>query len=117
MMETKITAMGALIAGVLAALGAAVCCTVPLLLAKLGLSGAWTARLTALAPMRPFWLAATAVFFGIAFLRLYWRQELREPGQVGSDPVVKRQQRAVFWALGTIVLLLVAFPWYAPLLF
>jgi mercuric ion transport protein len=117
-MGTKITATGALTAGVLAAIGAAVCCTAPLLLAKLGLGGgAWTARLTALAPTRPFWLAATAVFFGIAFLRIYWRQEVGSPGQAGSDPAVKRQQRAVFWALGTIVLLLVAFPWYAPLLF
>jgi mercuric ion transport protein len=116
-MQTKITATGALIAGVLTAVGAAVCCTVPLLLAKLGLSGAWTARLTALAPTRPFWLAATAVFFGIAFLRLYRRQVVGEPEPAHDDPVVRWRQRAVFWALGTIVLLLVGFPWYASFLF
>jgi len=117
MTETEITAKGALTAGVLAAVGASVCCAVPLLLVTLGLGGAWIARLTALAPLRPFWLAATAVFFGLAFWRLYRRPEVCEPGQACADPAVKRRQRAIFWALGAVVLVLVAFPWYAPLLF
>ena len=117
MIEAKITATGALIAGVLAAVGASICCAVPLLLVTLGLGGTWIARLTVLEPLRPFWLAATALFFGLASWQLYRRPQVCEPGPACADPAVKRRQRALFWTLGAIVLVLVAFPWYGPLLF
>ena len=117
MMQTKISPTGALTAGVLAAVGASVCCAVPLLLVALGLGGTWIARLTALEPLRPFWLVATALFFGLAFWQLYRGPPVREPGQASADPAVKRRQRAIFWILSAIALALVAFPWYRPLLF
>lgn len=42
----------ALLTGAAAALGASLCCVVPLVLASLGISGAWLASLTALEPYR-----------------------------------------------------------------
>ena len=43
---------GSLVAGVLAAIGASVCCVGPLVLLTLGIGGAWIANLTALEPTR-----------------------------------------------------------------
>src|SRR2546429_9652442 len=43
----------ALLASVAGALGASLCCAVPLLLVSLGIGGSWLASLTALEPYRP----------------------------------------------------------------
>ena len=40
-----------LVAGALAAIGASVCCVVPLVLLMMGIGGAWIASLTALEPL------------------------------------------------------------------
>jgi mercuric ion transport protein len=71
---------GSLAAGVLAAIGASVCCVVPLVLLTLGIGGAWIANLTALEPMRPWLTAATLVFLGLAFRRLYLQPQVCVPG-------------------------------------
>jgi mercuric ion transport protein len=41
-----------------AAIGASLCCVVPLVLVSLGISGAWLASLTALEPYRPLFAMA-----------------------------------------------------------
>ena len=66
-----------LLAGVLAAIGASVCCVGPLVLLTLGIGGAWIANLTALEPLRPWFIAATLLFLGLAFRRLYLQPGLR----------------------------------------
>ncbi|WP_347878635.1 mercuric transporter MerT family protein, partial [Pseudomonas aeruginosa] len=43
----QLTGKGSLIAGVLAAIGASVCCVGPLVLLTLGIGGTWVAGLTA----------------------------------------------------------------------
>ena len=45
--------------GVIGGLAASSCCIVPLLLFGLGVSGAWIANLTQLAPYQPYFIAAT----------------------------------------------------------
>jgi mercuric ion transport protein len=55
----------------LAAIGASVCCVVPLVLVLMGISGAWIANLTALDAWRPWFSAATLVCLGWAFWMLY----------------------------------------------
>jgi mercuric ion transport protein len=45
--------------GVLGAVAASSCCIVPLVLFGLGVSGAWIANLTRLAPYQPYFIAAT----------------------------------------------------------
>jgi len=45
--------------GVIGALAASSCCVVPLVLFGLGVSGAWIANLTQLAPYQPYFIAAT----------------------------------------------------------
>ena len=50
---TTFNVKGSLFAGVLAAIGASVCCVGPLVLLMLGIGGAWVANLTAVEPLRP----------------------------------------------------------------
>jgi len=52
---------GALATGGVAALLASTCCLGPLVLAALGVSGAWIGNLTALEPYRPLFLGAALV--------------------------------------------------------
>ncbi len=62
--------------GVLGALAASSCCIAPLVLFALGISGAWIADLTQLAPYQPFFIAATAGCLGAG----YWLVHRTEKG-------------------------------------
>jgi len=108
---------GPLIAGVLAAVAASVCCVGPLVLLALGITGAWIANLTALEPLRPVFAIAAIAFFALGFRRLY----LGAPACVtgtrcshGSGPI---RQRFLFWFVTVSVFALLASPWIAPLLY
>jgi hypothetical protein len=48
------------VVGVLGALAASSCCVAPLALFALGISGAWIANLTQLAPYQPYFIVAAA---------------------------------------------------------
>lgn len=105
---------GSLAAGVLAAIGASVCCVGPLLLLTLGIGGAWVANLTALEPLRPWLIAATLAFLGLAFRRLYLKPQVCEPGAVCAKPTVRKRQRLIFWVVSVALLALLSVPWLAP---
>lgn len=106
---------GSLIAGVLAAIGASVCCVGPLALLTLGIGGAWIANLTALEPLRPWFIAATLLFLGLAFRRLYLQPQICEPGAMCAEPIVLKRQRLIFWVVALALLALLSVPWLAPL--
>src|SRR5947207_1135369 len=61
----------ALLASVAGALGASLCCAVPLLLVSLGIGGSWLASLTALEPYRPLFVVLTIGVLATAGRRLY----------------------------------------------
>jgi mercuric ion transport protein len=103
-----------LFAGVLAAIGASVCCVGPLVLLMLGIGGAWVANLTALEPLRPWFIGATLLFLGLAFRRLYLQPQVCEPGAVCAEPIVLRRQRQIFWSVALALLALLSVPWLAP---
>ncbi|MHA7601420.1 mercury transporter MerT [Alicycliphilus denitrificans] len=104
-----------LAAGALAAIGASVCCVVPLVLLMMGIGGAWIASLTALEPLRPWFIAATVLFLGLAFRRLYFQQPVCEPGTTCSQSSVLKHQRLIFWIVALVLLALLSVPWLAPL--
>ena len=106
---------GSLVAGVLAAIGASVCCVGPLVLLTLGIGGAWIANLTALEPLRPWFIAATLLFLGLTFRRLYLQPQVCEPGAVCAEPIVLKRQRLIFWVVTLALLALLSVPWLAPL--
>ncbi|MCA0406035.1 MAG: mercury transporter MerT [Proteobacteria bacterium] len=107
---------GSLVAGALAAIGASVCCVGPLVLLALGIGGAWIANLTALEPLRPWFIAATLLFLGLAFRRLYLQPQVCEPGAECAEPIVLKRQRLIFWVVALALLALLSVPWLAPLM-
>lgn len=107
----------ALIAGVLAGIGASLCCVAPLLLLSLGLGGAWVANLTAFEPVRPVFLVLTLFFIGLSFRKLYLTPPTCEPGKPCANAETIRRQRIIFWLVTILLLGLLAFPWIAPLFY
>jgi mercuric ion transport protein len=90
-----------LFAGVLAAIGASVCCVGPLVLLMLGIGGAW-------------FIAATLLFLGLAFRRLFRQQPVCVPGAACAEPIVLQRQRWIFAIVALLLLVLLLVPWLAP---
>lgn len=107
----------AMIAGVLAGIGASLCCVAPLSLLSLGLGGAWLAFLTAFEPVRPVFLVLALFFVGLAFRKLYLVPQTCEPGKPCGDEETISRQRVIFWVVTVPLLGLLAFPWIAPLFY
>ena len=108
---------GFLIAGILSAIGASICCVGPLVLLALGVSGAWIGSLTALEPYRPILIGLTLLFLGFAFYRLYLVRPACSPESACGNPRSLRRQRVAFWIVTVLVLGLIAVPWFAPLFY
>src|SRR6059036_480237 len=96
---TAFDTKGSLVAGVLAGIGASVCCVGPLVLLALGIGGAWIGNLIALEPYRPIFIGLTLAFLGLACRKLYATPEVCAPGMACADPTVLRRQRTVFWVV------------------
>ena len=100
--------------GVIGAILASTCCIAPLVLLTLGIGGAWISNLTALEPLRPWFIAATLLFLGLAFRRLYLQPQVCEPGAACAEPFVLKRQRLIFWLVALGLLALLSVPWLAP---
>jgi len=106
-----------LIASVLAGIGASLCCIAPLVLLSLGIGGAWIATLTAFEPVRPLFIGMALLFIGLTFRKLYLTPQACEPGKPCADDEVLSKQRFIFWSVTLPLLGLLAFPWFASLLY
>jgi len=62
--------------GLVAALAASSCCTLPLVLFSLGASGAWIGNFTRLAPYQPCFIAATIALLGYGYWLVYRASKL-----------------------------------------
>lgn len=105
-----------LLIGALAAITASLCCVVPLLLVALGVSGAWVASLSVFEPLRPIFIVITLVMLALAWRKLY-RPAACDAGKVCVNTGVLRRQRTVFWIVSVLILVLLVFPWFAPLFY
>ncbi len=112
-----INTKGSLIAGALAALGASACCAGPLILLMLGISGSWASRLVAIEPYSRYLTGLTLLFLGAAFYNLYLRRRACAPGDACVADRVSRNQRLIFWLVAIPIILLLTFPWFAPLFY
>jgi mercuric ion transport protein len=112
-----LNAKGSLVAGVLAAIGASVCCVGPLVLLALGIGGAWIGNLTTFEPYRPLFIGLTLLFLGLAFRKLYLVPQACAPGAPCADTQTTKRQRLMFWSVAVLVLGLLAVPWFAPLFY
>jgi mercuric ion transport protein len=97
---------------VAAAVGASVCCLGPLLLLALGVGGAWIGSLTAMERYRPVWMAATLLFLGLAFARVY-RKPKEDACASGSScpPNAGRRNKVPLWIVTAFVLGLLTLPY------
>ncbi|MDX8466148.1 mercuric transporter MerT family protein [Mesorhizobium sp. VK23B] len=87
-------ALGGLSAGLLAS----ACCILPLALALAGISGAWIARLTALAPYQPYFLTVAVVSIGLGLWRHRGSEAACLPGSLCASPVYRRSIRWILLA-------------------
>lgn len=102
------------IGAVLAAIGASVCCIGPLLLLSLGIGGAWMSTLTSMESIRPFFLILSLIFISLGFRKLYLIPANCEEGEACAISEVLHRQRLIFWIGSALIMMLLAFPWYAP---
>ena len=102
--------------GILGALAASSCCILPLALFTLGISGAWIANLTALAPYQPIFFAATAGCLGVGYYLVYRQPKVACADGTCRRPLPNRIVRGVLGAATLLVLAAVAFDWLAPVL-
>jgi mercuric ion transport protein len=111
------TAKASMLAGVLAAMGASVCCLGPLILLSLGIGGAWISDLTALEPARPIFIVASVLFIALAFRKLFLSTRACAPGSACHITETAKRQRLTFWVIAMLSLGLLASPWIAPLFY
>ena len=112
-----LNAKTSLAAGILAGIGASVCCVGPLVLLGVGVGGAWIGSLTAFEPYRPVFIALTLLFLGLAFRKLYLVPQMCAPGTACADPQALQRQRLLFWSVAAVLVALLAVPWVAPLFY
>ena len=101
-----------LVGAALAAIGASICCVVPLVLVLMGISGAWIANLTALDAWRPWFSGATLVCLALAFWNLYGPASRCQTDGQCADPQILRRRRRWLWVATSLIVLLLLFPYY-----
>ena len=106
------SSLPALLGATAAAIGASVCCVVPLVLVLMGISGAWIANLTALDAWRPWFSVVTLVCLGWAFWTLYRPAARCQADGSCADPVQLRRRRRWLWIATGLIALLLLFPYY-----
>jgi mercuric ion transport protein len=105
-----------IIGGVVAAIGASLCCIGPFVLLSLGVSGAWIGNLTLLEPYRPVFIAIVLLLFGWAGWQINRPVEACEPGSACSVPQTRKRRQVVFWITAIIALILVTSSYWIPLM-
>lgn len=101
-------------ASMLAAVGASLCCTLPLIAAVAGISAAGVSGL--FAAWRPYLLALTAALLALGFYFSYRKPNPAscEPGAACEHPAAGRYGRLGLWLATAFVILFAAFPYYSP---
>jgi len=100
--------------GILAALGASSCCILPLVLFSLGVSGAWVGNLTALAPLKPYFITLALGFLAYGFYVVY-RKPKFESGAACARPLPNRLVKISLWGATTLITIAVFWTWIAPI--
>ncbi|WP_344799623.1 mercuric transporter MerT family protein [Litoribacillus peritrichatus] len=104
------------ITGLLASIGAGLCCAGPFILVSIGVSGAWIANLTLLEPYRPLFIATVIAMFLWGGWAIYRPQEACVAGSSCAVPKIRMRRKILFWVAAVISASLVMSPYLIPLL-
>ena len=96
-----------IIGGIIAAVGAGLCCAGPFVLLLLGISGSWIGNLSLFEPYRPIFIFAVFVLFGWAGWKVYHPVDACEPGTACAIPQVRKRRQVIFWLTALTALVLV----------
>ncbi len=99
--------------GILAALGASSCCILPLVLFSLGVSGAWVGNLTALAPLKPYFITIAIGFLAYGFYTVYHKPKCAD-GAVCARPLPSKWVRFSLWGATILITVATFWTWIAP---
>jgi mercuric ion transport protein len=101
---------------ILGALAASSCCILPLVLFSLGISGAWIANLTALAPYKPYFAAGTLALLGYGHCLVNVQSRRACADATCARPLPSRLTKASLWIATVLIVAALAFDYVAPLL-
>ena len=107
----------ALTTGGVAALLTGACCVAPFVLVSVGLGGAWLANLQLLAPYRPLFIGVALAALGFAGWRIYRPATEGRPGEACAVPRARRGYRIGFWSVAALLVVMLGFPYLAPLFY
>lgn len=110
--RTRLVAVGSLFG----ALAATSCCILPLVLFSVGISGAWIANLTALAPYKPYFAAGTLGFLGYGYYLVYVKPRQACADGACTRLLPSRLVKSSLWIATVLVVAALAFDYMAPLL-
>jgi mercuric ion transport protein len=100
---------------VLAAIGASLCCVLPVVVVFAGVGSAAAGAM--FEPYRPFFIILTVGLLGFGFYRAYRPQTAEcAPGESCAIPENRRRQRVMLWVVAVLALLLLTFPYYIGLI-
>ncbi|KGD66070.1 mercuric transporter MerT [Alcanivorax nanhaiticus] len=104
------------IGGVIAAIGASLCCVGPFVLLTLGISGAWIGNLTLLEPYRPFFIVIVLLLFGWSGWQVHRPIEACASGTACAVPQTRKRRQIIVWTTAIIALILVSSSYWIPLI-
>lgn len=102
--------------GVLGALAATSCCILPLVLFSLGISGAWIGNLTAMAPYKPYFAAATLGLLGYGYALVYIKPKQACADGSCARPLPNLLVKSSLWIATVLIVAALSFNYIAPLL-
>jgi mercuric ion transport protein len=112
--------LAASVSSFVSAFMASACCIGPLVLGLLGMGGA--GLLVKFEPYRPYFMAVTFALLGTGFYLTYRKPKTAASVADGPNcdcpsPAVGRAGKIMLWAAAVLAVILLAFPYLAPVLF
>lgn len=103
---------GAIVGG----LAASACCVLPLVLLWLGISGAWTANLTALAEYNLWFLSSALLMLGLSYRLIFSNSKNKcDDGKMCAKRLPQRLVKSAFWMALILIIVAAAFPYAVSL--
>lgn len=105
------------VGGLLGALAAGSCCILPVALFSLGISGAWIANFTQLAPYKPFFIAGTIALLGSGYWLVHRASKrVCAEGEACEHPLPNRLVTIVLVVATALAVAAFGFDYVAPYL-